>query len=161
MTGVYNLAQNPNNEAQFNATSLQVQKSILRKLMGDHEYLLLDADLTSNGVPQTTKYINLINGVTYLYSAHNTIFQGLKEMLKGFIYYEINVNQMVVPTNAGLRGKKLDNSMIDMKQARNQAARMYNEAAEIYNCEANLYFSTYSSDFPKLIFCPQSYYRIN
>ncbi len=53
------------------------QANYLQKLIGDKLYTALLDDLDGSGVPQSQRFIDLIDGVTYT-SGHDIIFRGVK-----------------------------------------------------------------------------------
>jgi hypothetical protein len=153
MSGVY--AVEDGTPAFFDAISLETQKRILRGdggyfrfgLLGDAEYIKLLADLT-DGVPSTQKYIDLINGKNYVNtSGKNVIFQGIKEMLKGFVYFDyMDINQNS-PSPMGQVDQQVENST-KASNYQNINGFRHNMGVDIYNNEAYDYINFNKSLFP-------------
>ena len=107
-TGEISVSLNEINTANFQTYIDRVMPRILRNLMGDKLYNLYLADLDGNGDPQTQKYIDLIDGVTYTdYDGFEVIYEGMKRCLRYFIYADYKIN-MYRDTGAGT--KKLEGS---------------------------------------------------
>ena len=74
-----------NVQSYFEEVAFKIEKDF--GLLGDQVYVALMADLDSSNEPQTASYIDLVDGINY--TANNgetTIFCGLREMLKYFVY---------------------------------------------------------------------------
>jgi len=86
--GITRIAK-PNGNTTLEDVITLTTENTLRFLMGDKLYGLYVADLDANGNPQTQKYKDLVNGVTYTdCNGYEVIYIGLKQMLKYFVFSE-------------------------------------------------------------------------
>lgn len=85
------------------------EKQYLIELLGVVEYNALVNDLV-NGVPVTTKFLNIFNPIAEEINKKNVTTNGIKEMLKGFVYFHYMRDNMATPTTGGSKRTKSDNS---------------------------------------------------
>lgn len=86
--GRYNISQNTQIKTDLEDFISEFEPIILEALLGAYLYNLLKADLIE-GVPQTQKYIDLVNGVTY--TDENDIilnYKGIKRMLIQLLFVD-------------------------------------------------------------------------
>lgn len=154
----------------FNEFAFQVEKNILRGdgrlnygLLGDEIYLDLISDLDSDNKPQTQKYIDLINGKTYVQTdGRNTVFCGIKTMLTYFVYSEYIKNNISVQSGVGSVNLKPINSDRTLRKNVNYNAHLrWNKGVDLYNIEVYDYLLFYNSDFGNWEFTKQSKYLLN
>jgi hypothetical protein len=156
------LSNDSNVVAQFESMGTTWQKDILRDLLDDELYNLLIADLDGNGDPQTTKYIELVDGKTYERpSGKEKIYEGLIRMLNYYVYdlylnftWSSNVSTGQI-TNVNENSTKVNRA--DLKKVRadiqNKAVNLYNSAVTYLNDENETYFTganSYSFWDPKV-----------
>jgi len=124
-------------------------EEILRDLMGDKLYNLYEADLNGSGNPQTQKYIDLVDGVTYEdCNGHETIYEGLKQMMKYFIfsrykeegiYQDVSTGQVRQASDVSEKSEWYNVSN-EIKRFHDKGVLLYNQAIKyIYNHQ-NTYF---------------------
>lgn len=145
-------------EEQYNSFAYDIERKILRGdgryceygLLGDAEYIDLLADLDSNGIPQTQKYIDLISGVNYTSnSGNNTLFQGIKKMLAYIVFYEYSVFNFYKRNSVATSTANQQNSnALTLEQVQISAADKFNEGIKLYNNECYDYINYYSSNYP-------------
>jgi hypothetical protein len=63
---------------RFNSFALTIQETQLRELLGDALYKALYDDLDVNGDPQSSPFIELVNGEDYTYSGNTIEYFGIK-----------------------------------------------------------------------------------
>jgi hypothetical protein len=141
------LSNDANVMANFEAIGTQVIYDVLNDLMGASLYNALIADLTA-GQPQTTKYIELVNGKTYTDSAGKTInYEGIKRMLKYFVYETYLDLQYSNNTSLGQVSSLTENSKIlDRGTLRKVRAKIQNKAVILYNRVIN-FLDYYNSEY--------------
>ena len=66
---------------RFNSFANEVQRRNLRDLLNPDLYYDFMNDLNELGVPQTEKYVDLLNGVDYTYNSNTITYYGLKPFL--------------------------------------------------------------------------------
>ena len=128
------LSSDNNVQAQFEALGNQVINDILLDLFNDKLYNDFYADL-SNGVPQTQKFIYLLDGKTYIrISGETKKYEGLKRMLRYFVYdayLEFTHTQNI---STGQATNQNENSVIiSRSQLRKVRANIQNKAVNLYN----------------------------
>lgn len=131
--GKYSISQN-----QFNTTDLQAfidkyEKKYLYDLLGITLGDLLYADIaTITFLPPTTAiYADLFNSFALLINGFDTISNGIKEMLIGFIYWEFTKSQSVSNT---LTGNVVQENEVSIQANWNQTEiyNNYNESINTY-----------------------------
>ena len=130
--GDIEITQSANITDKLNSIIETVEKNILRLLLGDDLYILFLADLDGNNEPQTTNYINLLNGINFDYGERKYIYDGLKLMLKYFIYSEYikyNSLQATVGTVIPEKDNSITMSDFDISELSNKA---YNKGIKYY-----------------------------
>lgn len=86
--GFYKISGNSHTSAELLNYINDLEPTILRKLLGVELYDLFIADLDANNQPQSQRFIDIFNPFSYDYNSTIIESKGIKEMLKGFIYYE-------------------------------------------------------------------------
>jgi len=159
-----------NVELYFNDFAFDVEKEILRGvdstdfgLLGDEEYINLQTDLNANGVPQTSKYTNLVNGVNYVSSnGKNTIFCGIKVMLSYFVYSEYVKRNRLANVQSGTVKMAYENSeLAEIKNVRYEAHLRWNKGVDLFNGEVYDYILFNQSSFLNWDFTKQSKFIIH
>lgn len=158
------------NETAYKQFAFQIERKILSGtkyndygFLGAAEYNKLYADLNSNGEPQTSPYINLVNGATYTKSSGETVnFYGIKYMLNYFIYAIYTFSLIGVPTEVGLFKFNMDNREEQERKDLQYIAKLkYNDAVEYYNGDAYDYVNFYNSLFPEWDHTKKTKYLMN
>ncbi len=154
-----------NVETYFDDFAFDIEKEILRGidfgdfgLLGDKEYIDLQTDLDANGVPQTSKYINLVNGINYVSSnGKNTIYGGIKLMLSYFIYCEYVKRNRLANVQSGTIKMAYENSeLAEIKNVRYEAHLRWNKGVDLFNGEVYDYILFNQSLYPNWDFTRQS-----
>lgn len=83
---------------------LRAQQSDLKPFLGDALYFDFITNVT------TTKYVNLLNGVTYENDGHNIFFNGVKPLLASWAYARIEKKNSIFVTRGGNVKKETDQS---------------------------------------------------
>lgn len=155
--GLVHLVIDENTDDMFNEFAFEVEKQVLRGdnqtnfgLLGDDVYIALIADLDANNLPQTTKYINLINGKTYTdNSGEETTFLGLRKMLTYFVYSAWIKDNMFQESELGTIQTMGENSIkVLQKQVNRRGNKRWNKGADYYDREVYDYLLFNQSDFP-------------
>ena len=112
----------------------------LQSLLGIDSYFELKSDLT-NGVPQSDKWKNFVNGVIYEIDNKQINYKGIIDMLQGFIYYEIYKLNNTSPTGVGQGRLSPENSeLASYIQNEYEYFERYNKSVELSK-EAQLFLS--------------------
>jgi len=131
------ISQSKYGNDKLNSIITTTEAKILTDLLGDDLYLKLKADLVNN-IPQTTKYLNLVNGVTYSVKNIDNIdvnvdYKGIKQMLRYFIYAELIRLQETDNTEVGEVEAKQQNSTRARKtQLNTLISNAYNNGVKLY-----------------------------
>lgn len=135
--GEISISQSRYGNDKLNSIITTVEAKILTDLLGDDLYLKLKADLVNN-VPQTTKYINLVNGVTYSVKNIDNIdvnvdYKGIKPMLRYFIYAELIRLQETDNTEVGeVEAKQQNSTRAKKAQLNTLISNAYNNGVKLY-----------------------------
>lgn len=141
------LSSDPNVIAQFETLGRQIEDDILQDLLNDKLYNDLIADLDLSGDPQTSPYTELVDGETYINDAGQTIiYQGLKRMLRYFIYEQYLDFQWSSNASTGQSTTENENSTLLTRSAlRKVRARIQNKAVNLYS-KAATYINEKNTD---------------
>lgn len=85
------------------------EREYLIDLLGVTLYNLFVADL-SGGVPQSAIYEDIYNPIATVIGDENLVNRGMKEMIKGFVYFHYVRDDMFKQTPTGAESSKSDNS---------------------------------------------------
>ncbi len=131
------------------------EKKYLRLLLGDDLYLKLIADL-NNGIPQTQKYKDLMDGVTYSNGARNIIYDGLRQMLRYFCYSEyIKINY--VDTSIGfVKQDKVNSDNIGNLFTEDNSNKAFNKGLQLYK-SAYVFIIYKLDDYPTFSYTDLKY----
>lgn len=144
------LSNDANVQAHFISMGRQVEDDYLRDLLNDKLYNDLIADLDGSGNPVTQKFIDLVDGKTYINNAGVTvIYEGLKRMLKYFVWSETldftwsrNVSTgQIINTNE-------NSQVISRSNLRKVRSKNHNKAVNLYNSAAIFINDNYEDYFP-------------
>lgn len=135
--GEISISQSRYGNDKLNSIITTVEAKILTDLLGDDLYLKLKADLVNN-IPQTTKYLNLVNGVTYSVKNIDNIdvnvdYKGIKQMLRYFIYAELIRLQETDNTEVGeVEAKQQNSTRAKKAQLNTLISNAYNNGVKLY-----------------------------
>tara|TARA_R100000951_G_C2653560_1_gene185287 strand:- start:7185 stop:7697 length:513 start_codon:yes stop_codon:yes gene_type:complete len=147
--GKYELHSGMYEQTKIDSYIDKYEKQYLIKLLGVELYKLFIADLV-NGVPQTTKYLDLYNPFEYDDSTcWITISEGMVDMVKGFIYFQYlkdQTNQVAVSGNVRPLGENSENvstlnSMIYTRY--NESVKTF-KAIQRFICDNNSNYLDYN-----------------
>ena len=150
------ISSDANVQAQFESLGRQVEEDVLRDLLNDKLYNDLIADLDVNEDPQTQKFIDLVNGVTYQRISGETInYDGLKRMLRYFVYEQYLDFSFTNNASTGQNVNENENSILlnraDLRKVRariqRKAVDLYAKAAIFINDNYEDYFDASTSDY--------------
>jgi len=89
------------NSPYFNVEFVdEIEQKYLKYLLGVDSFLELKNDLI-NGIAQSDKWKNFINGVVYEKNNKQIEYKGIIALLQGFVYYEIYKLQNSIQTSIG------------------------------------------------------------
>ncbi len=143
------LSNDNNVRTNFEAIANQVMDDVLRDLMNDSLYNNFIADLVNN-IPQTQKYLDLLNGKTYTRtSGEKKIYEGLKRMLRYFVYEAYIDFQHTSNSSLGQTMANTENSQVitrgQLRKVRsviqNKAVNLYGKAIQFINDNYQTYFT--------------------
>lgn len=144
--GDVNITQSSDITTDLNQVITEVEKKMLRLLLGDNLYLLLIADLT-DWEPQNAPYIKLVDGEDYEVGDRTYIYEGIKKMLRYFVFAEWKMNNYASDTNTGTvrKTKELSDNLTkyEIEKESNQA---WNRGVDLYK-QCYYYLDYNSSDF--------------
>ena len=107
------IAKNQYTTANLQGFINRYEYEYLRKILGDDLLTRFFADLDVNNVPQSPKYVALLDGTTYLDSNDKyVIYEGLKGALKFFIWTEYVRKSNYKNTIAGMVANTNENSNV-------------------------------------------------
>lgn len=142
-TGYYNLSQSTFQQSDFGEFITRYNKQYMRYILGDEA-----TDYIENEGSLPQKYIDLLNGVVYSNTVLksdpiNKIYGGLKDVLKGFIYYEY-IRNYYIHTPTGMVKNNPDNS-VNANGIQNlaRANDRYNDSIAKVNEELYLFLCNY------------------
>lgn len=141
----------------FNDFNKDLQYDILLKLMGAYMYVDFANDFQS-GIPQSQKYLNLLNGVNLynnLSSCCNEQYLGLRPMLISLIWAEYTLHRQNKETRAGTKVQHTNNSkQINQTEIQKRYYIAWNKGVKFYN-DAYNYMFTNCDQYPEFITCHQ------
>ncbi len=108
-TGKSKVNYNTYQETDFEAYIDRYEKQYLIELLGVTEYGNFIADL-SGGVPVTAKFLTLFNPLAVELNDMNIVTDGMKEMLKGFVYFHWVRDNMTSQTTVGSKQTQSENA---------------------------------------------------
>jgi hypothetical protein len=110
---------------------LETQKKILKELLGAPLFAGMDADYdTVNNVFQSQKWIDFVDGYEYQESGVTVKWAGVKNMLKGFIFFEYQKFNHIKNSQLGNVLPNIQNATVSTTFA--NEVQVYNEAIEKY-----------------------------
>lgn len=146
--GKYEINVNQYNETLIDAYIAKYEKQYLLKLLGATLYGLFVADLTGTPEePQTAIYVTIFESFEIDNEGLNNILvsNGIKEMLTGFIYYHLTLDNQQSQTSIGVVSPNAENgTMIAMNSITNSR---YNDNVETFRAIQE-YIMLNSTDYP-------------
>lgn len=151
-TGYHKVSTNNFTQTELTAYITKYELRYLQDLLGYDLSVLFIADLTGGTTPPPLSaiYLNIYNSLTYDYESggSNKIIrsEGIKEMLKGFIFWEYTRNQPIENTLVGNVENVNENSVLvnSWKAGINDK---YNRAIDTYKA-IQLYIEDNSTLYP-------------
>lgn len=122
-----------------------VESNYLVQLMGVELYDLFIADLV-NDVPVTPKYLKIFEPFNDQTNDCLTISDGMKEMLRGFVYYTYLSNYSSRASTTGLSIADTENSTT-VSAVKFNLNQSYNEAVTTYKVIQNYMVNVSPSDY--------------
>jgi len=124
------------NTTQFESIASTVIYDVLNDLLGAKLYNELIDDLDGTGQPQTQLYIDLVDGITYLDAkkSNRTVnFQGIKKMLRYFVYVSYKLNKLSFDKTTGtVQPENEGSKQLTKQELMNILSGYYNKAVELY-----------------------------
>lgn len=108
-TGKSKVNYNTYQESDFEAYIDRYEREYLIELLGVTEYNSFIADLTG-GVPTSSQYLTIFNPLATEINDMNIVTDGIKEMLKGFVYFHWVRDNMTEQTTVGSKRTQSENS---------------------------------------------------
>lgn len=110
---------------------LNTQKAILKDLLGAALYAEFDADYdTINNVFLTQKWIDFVDGYTYQEGDITVVWEGAKNMLKGFVFFEYQKYNLIKQSQLGSVIPNIQNAV---------QSTIYTNEIDCYNKAVDLY----------------------
>ena len=144
-TGKYVIPTNPLQDTDLQTYIDDAQRVYLPMLFGVELYDLFIADLVAN-VPQATRFIKVFDPFQDQTNGILTISDGMKEMLKGFVYYIYLRDLVNRATTTGLTRVLHENSE-NVNAVWYDLNRRYNEAVETYKIIQHYMTITNSTEY--------------
>ena len=110
-SGINAVSYNGYQSSDFQWYIDKYEKHYLSVLLGVDLYNLFIADLDGNGVPQTPIYQAIYNEINEQINNEILVNRGMKEMLKGFIYFHYVRDNATKQTTTGNKIIEGDSSM--------------------------------------------------
>jgi hypothetical protein len=121
---------------------LDTQKKVLKELLGAPLFVEMDADYDIvNNVFQSQKWIDFVDGYEYQESGVTVKWAGIKNMLKGFIFFEYQKFNHIKNSQLGNVLPNIQNAVQSTTFA--NEVEQYNEAVKLYGDDWNyMFYST-------------------
>ena len=133
------------NPTDFDDKAAKYEKEVLRCLLNDKLYSDLLADLDINNNPQTQLFIDLMDGKTFVDTTRNNntvIFEGLREMIKYYVYYFAAKDYQNILSDTGTKTLNIDTG------AQTAIRQMYSSMNDRFNEFVTRYYeAVYFIDF--------------
>lgn len=142
---------NPDRLARF---ATRAQETQLRELLDDALYNKLINDLDASGVPQTQKYIDLVDGKEYTYDGETVEYFGLKPFLT-FHWLGLNIREgdiyMSDYGSINFDDNPQDNMTKVSQKTIDRANSSYIQEAISYRNNITRFLNENSDDYPEWI----------
>ena len=151
--GRFKIPVNPKQEIDLMDKIQYVEDNYLPKLFGVELYDLFIADLAlpTAGEPTDPRFIKLFNSFNYQNSggcADLVRSEGIKQMLKGFVYYLYNRDIVSRITTVGIKKTESENS-INMTAISHDITSRFNESVSTYKAIQFYICETDDFDYPE------------
>ena len=130
------------------------ERDFLIDLLGVPLYDLFIADL-SGGVPVSAIYTDIFEPIATVIGTENLVNRGMKEMLKGFVYFHYVRDDMFKQTPTGAKSTQSDNSTNVTLTSMNIQSR-FNDSVDDYKVIRE-YIKDNESDYPTFLGCDLDY----
>lgn len=133
----------------FDLYAQEVQRNFLQKILGDKLYTALQQDLDVNGIPQTQRFVDLVNGVIYI-NSRDIIFRGVKLYCSYLWLYMYTSDSAVNITPIGVqlfKDEYAENA--EAKQSFRNASSHYQNAADGLEEPILRYLDFKRNEFPE------------
>jgi len=135
------------------------ERHYLIRLLGVELYNLFVADLDGNGEPQDPIYQDIYNSFVYEDNCNKCESEGMKEMLKAFVYFHFvrdiftRVTTVGVSRSKGENSENLDKVAADLTTRYNQGVMSF-DCIQKYICNNSATYPTYNGwhDVEKILF---------
>ena len=145
--GKYVIPTNPMQDTDLQTYIDDTQRIYLLQLLGVELYDLFIADLVNN-VPQSSRFLKIFNPFNNQTNSVLIISDGMKEMVKGFVYYVYLRDLVNRATTTGLT-KSLPLNADNVSGVWYDLNRRYNESVETYKVIQNYIEVLYPNTFPE------------
>lgn len=148
--GKISLATNSLDE-EFEDFSAQSEEDLLLCLLNAKLYNELIADLDGNNDPQTQKFIDLVDGVTYVDSdTQETInYLGLRDLIRYYVFSVWREEQYTRNSEVGQIRENTENAtQTSRTQLKIAIKKRWNEFVVKYNSTVCFIFNNYETYFP-------------
>ena len=130
--GRFEISYNTYQEADLQSVIDLIEIEYLANLLGAELYQLFIADLV-NGVPQQQRFIDIFEPFILQTDCALCQSQGMKEMLKSFIYFHYVRDTYTRQTTNGVKQTTGENS-ITLETVAHDFTNKYNKGVENYHC---------------------------
>jgi hypothetical protein len=166
--GEFSVGVNTNENNNLLETITFVEEEHLTRLLGARLYNALQTDLAINndGTATAQKWIDFINGVSYVdpsASDYTINYQGVLRMLKGFVFWQYISEHQYKRTSTGVRKLNAENSsMVDTQMTNALIRRKYNKSVDLYLCAQHFIddFKTYEATATSIVESPSTTYTV-
>jgi len=151
LNGSFKILQNCHSEVNLQDAIDRYESLYLCQLLGDELKGLFLADLDPDGLPQTQRFIDIYDPFcdTDGCNGKSHISEGMKTMLKGFIFFHYNVEDIYQPTPVGTISQDQQNATTaTANQAFRNSELRYNDAVRTYRA-IQWFICNNSSTYPE------------
>ena len=143
-TGKYHIALTKFNDSDIDAYIEKYEKKYLMKLLGVELYNLFIDELDTNNPPTTPIYKVIFDPLSFDDGCDIIVSNGIKEMLKGFIYFHWVFDNQQQQTPIGTTKQSAENSLV--LNINGLSVMRFNEGVETYQA-IQRYIELNSSDY--------------
>lgn len=153
--GKYYIPTNPQQETDLVEYIDRYEKTYLVRLFGVELYNLFITDL-AGGVPTSPRFIFIFEPFIDQTDNYLTESKGIKEMLKGLLYFEYLRDRVSTVTTDGIQLTKSENADI-MNGINHSLVSRYNEAIITFKVIQNYMHTVNDADYPEFEGVNQSF----
>lgn len=166
--GEFSVGVNNNENNNLLETINFVERDVLTSLLGARLYNELQTDLAINndGTATAQKWIDFINGVSYVDPSANDYdinYQGILRMLKGFVFWQYISEHQYKRTSVGVRVVNAENSSeTDTRKSNALLSRKYNQSVDLYHCSQHFVddYENYKAKAASIVESPATTYTV-